>query len=42
MRARQGSVAPRGSSRRIAELIANIALGTLAQAPPPPRIAAAL
>ncbi len=42
MRVRQGSVAPRGSSRRIAELIANIALGTLAQAPPPPRIAAAL
>jgi 1,2-diacylglycerol 3-beta-galactosyltransferase len=34
MRARQASVAPRGSSRRIAELIANIACGVLSDAPP--------
>jgi 1,2-diacylglycerol 3-beta-galactosyltransferase len=34
MRARQASVAPRGSSRRIAELIANIAFGVLSDAPP--------
>ncbi len=34
MRARQASVAPRGSSRRIAELIANIACGELSDAPP--------
>ena len=34
MRARQASVAPRGSSRRIAELIANSAFGVLSDAPP--------
>ena len=34
MRARQASVAPRGSSRRIAELIANCAFGVLSDAPP--------
>ncbi len=34
MRARQASVAPRGSSRRIAELIANVACGHLSDAPP--------
>jgi 1,2-diacylglycerol 3-beta-galactosyltransferase len=43
MRDRQGTVAPRGSSRRIAELIANIACGELTDAPPPvPAAAAAL
>ena len=34
MRDRQASVAPRGSSKRIAELIANIAFGELTDAPP--------
>ncbi|GAC1301531.1 MAG: glycosyltransferase [Vulcanimicrobiaceae bacterium] len=34
MRDCQASVAPRGSSRRIAELIANIAFGELSDAPP--------
>lgn len=34
MRARQASVAPRGSSRRIAELITNVAFGILSDAPP--------
>ncbi len=34
MRARQASVAPRGSSRRIAELIVNIACGEVSDAPP--------
>jgi 1,2-diacylglycerol 3-beta-galactosyltransferase len=34
MRDRQASVAPRGSSRRIAELIANIACGELSDALP--------
>jgi 1,2-diacylglycerol 3-beta-galactosyltransferase len=44
MRDRQASVAPRGSSRRIASLIANIALGELSDAPPlmPVVVAAAL
>jgi hypothetical protein len=44
MRDRQGFVAPRGSSRRIAELISNIAHGELTDAPPPSRraVAAAL
>jgi 1,2-diacylglycerol 3-beta-galactosyltransferase len=43
MRDRQGSVAPRGSSRRIAELVANIACGELSDTPPPlPEAAAAL
>ncbi|MFY9780017.1 MAG: glycosyltransferase [Candidatus Baltobacteraceae bacterium] len=43
MRDRQGSVAPRGSSRRIAELVANIACGELSDSPPPlPEAAAAL
>jgi len=43
MRSRQGSIAPRGSSRKIAELIAGYALGAPVTAvPPPPRIAAAL
>jgi 1,2-diacylglycerol 3-beta-galactosyltransferase len=44
MRVRQGFVAPRGSSRRIAELISNIAHGELTDAPPPSRrvVAAAL
>jgi 1,2-diacylglycerol 3-beta-galactosyltransferase len=41
MRDRQASVAPRGSSRRIAALIANIALGELSDAPPLKPIAAA-
>ncbi len=41
MRDRQASVAPRGSSRRIAGLIANIALGELSEAPPLKPIAAA-
>jgi len=34
MRDRQASVAPRGSSRRIAELIANVAFGVFSDAPP--------
>ncbi|MBD5605159.1 MAG: hypothetical protein IAI48_08735 [Candidatus Eremiobacteraeota bacterium] len=34
MRDRQASVAPRGSSRRIAELIANVSFGELTDAPP--------
>ena len=34
MRDRQACVAPRGSSRRIAELIANVAFGELTDAPP--------
>lgn len=34
MRDRQASVAPRGSSKRIAELIANISFGKLSDAPP--------
>jgi 1,2-diacylglycerol 3-beta-galactosyltransferase len=34
MRDRQASVAPRGSSRRIAELIANVACGEFSDAPP--------
>ena len=43
MRDRQGSVAPRGSSRRIAELVDNIACGELSDSPPPlPEAAAAL
>ncbi len=45
MRARQAFVAPRGSSKRIAELIANIACGVLSDAPPlkpPTPFAAAL
>ncbi|MGP6157560.1 MAG: MGDG synthase family glycosyltransferase [Vulcanimicrobiaceae bacterium] len=43
MRDRQGSVAPRGSSRRIAELVANIACGELSDSPPTlPEAAAAL
>ncbi len=45
MRARQAFVAPRGSSRRIAELIANISCGVLSDAPPlkpPTPFAAAL
>jgi 1,2-diacylglycerol 3-beta-galactosyltransferase len=43
MRDRQASVAPRGSSRRIAELVANIACGELSDAPPlKPVVAAAL
>ena len=45
MRARQAFVAPRGSSRRIAELIANISCGVLSEAPPlkpPTPFAAAL
>ncbi len=41
MRERQGSVAPRGSSRRIAELIASMALTGTLDAPPPPRQIAA-
>ncbi|MDQ2858926.1 MAG: hypothetical protein M3R53_09800 [Candidatus Eremiobacteraeota bacterium] len=41
MRDRQASVAPRGSSRRIAELIANVACGELSAAPPLKPIAAA-
>jgi 1,2-diacylglycerol 3-beta-galactosyltransferase len=41
MRDRQASVAPRGSSRRIAELIANVAMGELSDAPPLKPIAAA-
>jgi 1,2-diacylglycerol 3-beta-galactosyltransferase len=41
MRDRQASVAPRGSSRRIAELIANIAFGELTDAPPLKPLAAA-
>ncbi|GAC1521149.1 MAG: glycosyltransferase [Vulcanimicrobiaceae bacterium] len=35
MRDCQATVAPRGSARRIAELIANIAFGELSDAPPP-------
>ena len=42
MRVRQGTVAPRGSSRRIAELIASIALGEPVNSAPTPIIAAAL
>jgi 1,2-diacylglycerol 3-beta-galactosyltransferase len=42
MRDRQASVAPRGSSRRIAELIANIAMGELSDAPPLKPIATAV
>jgi 1,2-diacylglycerol 3-beta-galactosyltransferase len=38
---RQASVAPRGSSRRIAALIANVALGELSDAPPLKPVAAA-
>jgi len=34
MRDRQASVAPRGSSKRIAELIANLSCGELTDAPP--------
>jgi 1,2-diacylglycerol 3-beta-galactosyltransferase len=34
MRDRQASVAPRGSSRRIAELIANVSFGEITDAPP--------
>jgi 1,2-diacylglycerol 3-beta-galactosyltransferase len=41
MRDRQASVAPRGSSRRIAALIANVALGELSDAPPLKPVAAA-
>jgi len=42
MRERQGDVAPRGSSRRIAELIAGIALtGEIVDSPPPRRRVAA-
>jgi len=41
MRERQGSVAPRGSSRRIAELIASLALTGKLDSPPPPRRLAA-
>ncbi len=40
MRDRQASVAPRGSSRRIAELIANVACGELSAAPPLKPVAA--
>jgi UDP-N-acetylglucosamine:LPS N-acetylglucosamine transferase len=43
MRERQGDVAPRGSSRRIAELLANIALtGEIGNYPPPERRRVAL
>jgi 1,2-diacylglycerol 3-beta-galactosyltransferase len=41
MRDRQASVAPRGSSRRIASLIANFALGERSDAPPLKPVAAA-
>jgi hypothetical protein len=42
MRDAQAIVAPRGSSRRIAELIANIAFGEPSDAPPlKPSVAAA-
>ena len=41
MRTHQSSVAPRGSSRRIGELIASMALGQRLAAPPPPRRIAA-
>ena len=41
MRDRQASVAPRGSSRRIAELIANLSFGERGDAPPLKPIAAA-
>jgi 1,2-diacylglycerol 3-beta-galactosyltransferase len=41
MRERQGSVAPRGSSRRIAELISSMALTGKLDSPPPPRRLAA-
>ena len=41
MRGRQGNIAPRGSSRRIAALIAKVALGELSEAPPLKPIAAA-
>lgn len=37
MRTHQSSVAPRGSARRIGELIASMALGQRIAAPPPPR-----
>lgn len=42
MRTHQSTVAPRGSSRRIAELIASIAFGQFTVGPPPVRRAAAL
>jgi 1,2-diacylglycerol 3-beta-galactosyltransferase len=42
MRDRQASVAPRGSSRRIAELIANIACGEFSDALPPTPLVAGL
>jgi 1,2-diacylglycerol 3-beta-galactosyltransferase len=42
MRTHQSSVAPRGSSRRIAELIASIAFGSLNVSPPPVTAAAGL
>lgn len=41
MRERQGKMAPRGSSRRIAELIASMALTGELETPPPPRKIAA-
>ena len=41
MRERQGNVAPRGSSRKIAELIASMATTGKLDAPPPPRRIAA-
>jgi 1,2-diacylglycerol 3-beta-galactosyltransferase len=41
MRDRQASVAPRGSSRRIASLIANVATGEFSDAPPLKPVAAA-
>jgi 1,2-diacylglycerol 3-beta-galactosyltransferase len=41
MRDCQASVAPRGSSRRIAELIANLACGERSAAPPPKKPARA-
>ena len=42
MRDRQASVAPRGSSRRIAELIANVAFGEVIDAPPLKPLVAAI
>ncbi len=42
MRTHQSTVAPRGSARRIAELIASIAFGQFTVGPPPVRRAAAL
>jgi len=42
MRDRQSAVAPRGSSRRIAELITNIACGELSDIVPPARSVAVL